>query len=147
MIWTRNPSHFFQINFVNLEQISYNFSGVHLHTLFCKLDHFITEMNFYSKYKNKVKFTLRKFYELGLVFLSIFNDYLPSLIWVFSRNVILLNYITLIIFMSSQGILKRKYHCTIGLLFDWFRLAYFEIKTKIVCSHTADLQNNQTLGL
>ena len=31
-----------------------------------------------------------------------------------------------------------KYHCTIDLLFDWFELACFANKTKIVSSHTAD---------
>jgi hypothetical protein len=39
---------------------------------------------------------------------------------------------------SNQGILKGKYHFTVGLLFDWFGLVCFAIKTKIVSCHTAD---------
>jgi hypothetical protein len=31
-----------------------------------------------------------------------------------------------------------KYHCADDLLFDWFGLVCFAIKTKIVSSHTAD---------
>jgi hypothetical protein len=29
---------------------------------------------------------------------------------------------------SNQGILKGKYHCTVDLLFDWFRLVCFANK-------------------
>jgi len=31
-----------------------------------------------------------------------------------------------------------KYHCAIDLLFDWFGLVCFKIKTQIVSCHTAD---------
>jgi hypothetical protein len=31
-----------------------------------------------------------------------------------------------------------KYHRSVDLLFDWFGLVCFEIKTQIVSSHTAD---------
>jgi hypothetical protein len=31
---------------------------------------------------------------------------------------------------SKQGILKRKYHCTIDLLFDWFELVCLTNKNK-----------------
>jgi len=31
---------------------------------------------------------------------------------------------------SKQGILKRKYHCTIDLLFDWFELVCLANKNK-----------------
>jgi hypothetical protein len=37
-----------------------------------------------------------------------------------------------------QGIIKGKYQCTVDLLFDWFGLVCFEIKTKIVNCYTAD---------
>jgi hypothetical protein len=41
--------------------------------------------------------------------------------------------------MCSQGILKGDiYHCTVDLLFDWFRLVCFANKNKIVSCHTAD---------
>jgi hypothetical protein len=33
-------------------------------------------------------------------------------------------------YKADQGILKGKYHCTIDLLFDWFRLACFANRNK-----------------
>jgi hypothetical protein len=33
---------------------------------------------------------------------------------------------------------RRKYHCTVDLLFDLFGLVCLQIKTKIVSCHTAD---------
>jgi hypothetical protein len=40
--------------------------------------------------------------------------------------------------LLEQGVLKGKYHCTIDLLSDWFRLACLVCKTKTVSIHTAD---------
>ncbi len=40
--------------------------------------------------------------------------------------------------MNSREYYREKYHCTVDLLFDWFRLVCFANKTKIVSCHTAD---------
>jgi hypothetical protein len=37
-----------------------------------------------------------------------------------------------------QGILKGKYHCSIDLRFDWFRLVCFANKMRIASYHRAD---------
>jgi hypothetical protein len=35
------------------------------------------------------------------------------------------------VYQREQGIIKGKYHCTIDLLYDWFRLVCFANKNKI----------------
>jgi hypothetical protein len=46
----------------------------------------------------------------------------------------------------SQEILKGKYHCTIDLLFDWFRISYVTTDNSCFYLQNRQFQTGQTGG-